>query len=452
MTSPVPSPLLLLPLELRQLIYQFSFHPAEDHEVVVELTWGKGGRLRCDFIPLISSLSLVNRQIHDEIIPHFFGRSRFCFTDMERPCRYILDAFMKQTPRHHLKMISKVSISYFSLVTLEPSDWFTRAFLADIACHPDPDDPMFLQPSLGSNPNLCRPSSKYLEAFIGTAAFDIPSPDNLNHIKKAADVAASDMIAGMEAVANSFSSLKRLDLGLHLFEWSVSADHVPEYGLLMRSLKRLNSSPMIDDMHIRLQWNGGIHNEDQTLNGLNSFWNLLQGARLEDWVRGEQQEFIELCRSEVNAREVTGDDTRLELGKEDPGLELLIGAEPAALADPSSFQASRIPTTPHRAYSSSTRGTTTSIQSPPPPRPHLSNRLFTGVVAGVSGARVVIRRALRRKSAIPTVSGQLDSRSDAVVVRAIAVGVVANLAVRARARDDVAAAARAARTGAGGAR
>jgi hypothetical protein len=210
-------------------------------------------------------------------------------------------------------------VSYLSLATLEPFCPHTKDLLGGITTCPDLDDLQF-QPGVG---DLCRPRSTYfmpLMTSVVTVTTD-PTPYRMTLLTQFANTPASDTVAGMEALASGFPSLKRLDLGPYIFGWFMHGI-MPRTGLLMQSLRRLNPSPAIEDMQIRLQWNTGIHG-NQFLIHDHFLLNEIPPGQWEHWARGEQEKFVKFFKQEVKASEVAGDGSRSLLERDDVEPELL---------------------------------------------------------------------------------------------------------------------------------
>jgi hypothetical protein len=123
-------------------------------------------------------------------------------------------------------------------------------------------------------------------------------------LRRHAAIVSADFIAGMDVLALSFPSLCRLDLSIYLYEGAVPIGIVPDNGLLMRFLRRLNASPNIHNMHIRIQCHDGIPGCDV----------LTRPEEWDKWAKINPDQFLELCRQQLNAKEITVDPDTIKSG------------------------------------------------------------------------------------------------------------------------------------------
>jgi hypothetical protein len=181
--------------------------------------------------------------------------------------------------------------------------------LSHVAVEPEnynPDDEHVL-PASRYHPIRVYPDQTMNDAFTGCA---IPAPwwwratVQPDVLREHAAIVNADFIAGMDFLALSFPSLCRLDLGIYIYEWSVPTGIVPDDGLLIRSLRRLNASPNIGNMHIRIQCHDGIP----------SCEGLTRPEEWDKWAKIDPTQFLDLCRQQINAKKTTVDPDTIKSG------------------------------------------------------------------------------------------------------------------------------------------
>jgi hypothetical protein len=108
----------------------------------------------------------------------------------------------------------------------------------------------------------------------------------------------------MDVLALSFRSLRHLDLGIYIYEWAVPTGIVSATGLLMRSLRRLNESPNIDSLCMRIQCHDGTPQS----------YYLQRPEEWDEWAKINPDQFLELCRQQINVKQITVDSDTIKSG------------------------------------------------------------------------------------------------------------------------------------------
>ncbi|KAF1959264.1 MFS general substrate transporter [Byssothecium circinans] len=210
--SPPPrSSLLGLPLELRQMIYNFVFADDETGDVLIKSRPDSDGigRTHSDSFVEYHSFTLVNREVHAEVDEWYFTHSRFRFEGQGDA--FGLKDFVARVPKKYLQRITRISITYFSLEHMlrEQGDARRNKFLTLRRCL-----------------NLSLPQMRAFLAAENPAAPPPTDRDAINFFFRDFQLAIDgyNNVRQTVNILNSFPLLKYLDLGMYLSECCVIED------------------------------------------------------------------------------------------------------------------------------------------------------------------------------------------------------------------------------------